>query len=100
LVIIFIRYIHWIADCPSKNSPIRATVRVFHPLFNSDNPDSHPDGYLSVVNSNSEDIYTGAMIETGFEEIRVRAPWPSADGEKKEKDSGSEVRPELCGFRV
>jgi hypothetical protein len=42
------------------------------------------------------------MIETGFEEIRVRAPGPSAEGEKKEKDSGSEVRPEtvLCGFRV
>jgi glutaminyl-tRNA synthetase len=39
------------------------------------------------------------MIETGFEEIRVRAPWPSAEGEKKQKDSGLEERPETVRFQ-
>ncbi|KAE9363166.1 glutaminyl-tRNA synthetase [Stipitochalara longipes BDJ] len=59
-------YIHWIADCPITNRPVKATVRVFNSLFNSDSPDTHPEGFLSA----------NAMIETGFVEIRRRAPWP------------------------
>ncbi|KAK0125760.1 hypothetical protein ONS95_007394 [Cadophora gregata] len=89
-------YIHWIADCPSKNSPIKATVRVFNPLFTSDNPDSHPDGFLAVVNPSSEEIYSNAMIETGLSEIRGRAPWPNLE---RERDENGEPRPDTVRFQ-
>jgi glutaminyl-tRNA synthetase len=81
------------------NSPINTTVRLFNPLFSVDNPDTHPDGYLSVVNSNSEEIYPHAMIEVGLEEIRRRAPWPSLEGEKGLKEAGTEARPETVRFQ-
>jgi glutaminyl-tRNA synthetase len=69
-------YIHWVAKCPSKNSPVKATVRVFNPLFKSDDPNTRPDGFLSDVNPRSEEIFPNAMIETGIEEIKRTAPWP------------------------
>lgn len=96
---LLIRYIHWVADCPSMNSPINTTVRLFNPLFSVDNPDTHPDGYLSVVNPGSEVIYPHAMIEVGLEEIRRRAPWPSLEGEKDLKEAGTEVGPETVRFQ-
>jgi glutaminyl-tRNA synthetase len=91
-------YIHWVAECPSENSPIRATVRLFNPLFTADNPDSHPDGYLSVLNPKSEDIYPNAMIENGFNEVRRRAPWPKSDGETDQKEDGT-ASPETVRFQ-
>ncbi|KAG0645616.1 Glutaminyl-tRNA synthetase [Hyphodiscus hymeniophilus] len=90
-------YIHWIADCPSKNSPINATVRIFNQLFNVDNPDSHPDGFLAVVNPVSEETYPNAMIETGFAEIKRRAPWPSLEGERD--IASGETRSETVRFQ-
>ncbi|KFZ14301.1 hypothetical protein V502_06147 [Pseudogymnoascus sp. VKM F-4520 (FW-2644)] len=69
-------YIHWVAKCPSKDSPVKATVRVFNPLFKSDDPDAHPEGFLSNINPRSEEIFPNAMIETGIEEIKRTAPWP------------------------
>lgn len=74
-------------------------MRVFNPLFTVDNPDSHPDGYLSVLSPNSEQIFPHAMIETGFQEIRQRAPWPSLEGEKEHKEEGWEARPESVRFQ-
>ena len=47
-------------------SPTKALVRVYNPLFTSDNPDSHPNGFLSVVNPNSEEVFRNAIIETGL----------------------------------
>lgn len=90
-------YIHWIADCPSKNSPVKTTVRVFNPLFSSDNPDSHPDGFLAVVNPKSKDVYAGAMLEIGFDEIKRRAPWPNLEGERD--ISPDQTRPETVRFQ-
>jgi glutaminyl-tRNA synthetase len=76
-------------------------VRVFNPLFNVDNPDSHPDeGYLSIINPKSERIFRHAMVETGFGEIRRGAPWPSFDGEKEQiKETAQEARPETVRFQ-
>ena len=94
-------YIQWVASSPKHNSPIKAEVRIFNPLFKSENPDSVEGGFLNDVNSNSEEIYSNAMIETGLEEIRRRAPWPEEEGEKdvKNKDAGFEsVR--FQGLRV
>jgi glutaminyl-tRNA synthetase len=82
-----------------KNSPVKVSVRVFNSLFNSDNPDTHPDGFLSVINPNSKEIFSNAMVETGFEEIRRRAPWPSLEGERKQEEAGAEVRPETVRFQ-
>jgi glutaminyl-tRNA synthetase len=58
---------------------------VLNPLFNADNPDSQV--YLSAVNPNLEEIYPNAMIETGFEEIGRRAPWPNSEGRKRAERS-------------
>jgi len=38
------------------------------------------------------------MIETGFEEIRRRAPWPSLEGEKKQ-EVDMVARPETVRFQ-
>lgn len=75
-------FIHWVASSPQHHSPIRAEVRIINPLFKSDNPAAHPEGFLKDVNPDSEHIFANALIETGFEEIRRRAPWPAEAGEK------------------
>jgi glutaminyl-tRNA synthetase len=59
-------------------------VRVYDPLFTCNNPDSHPDGFLSVVNPDSEQDFSDAMVEVGLQEIIRRAPWPNFKGEQKE----------------
>ena len=86
-------YIHWVAESSKHNSPIPAEIRCFNPLFKSDNPDSAPEGFLNDINPDSEEIYPNAMVETGLEEIRSRAPWPQEGGEKdvNSKDAGYET---------
>ena len=81
-------YIHWVAKSPAHHSPIKAEVRVFNPLFKSNNPQAHPDGYLADINLNSIEKFPNAMIETGFEEIKRRAPWPEKEGEKDDQTAG------------
>ncbi|KAL8964091.1 MAG: hypothetical protein Q9183_004710 [Haloplaca sp. 2 TL-2023] len=81
-------FIHWVASSPTHKSPIKATVRAFNPLFKSNNPAAHPDGFLADINPDSEQIFPDAMIETGFEEIKRRAPWPAEAGEKQRVESG------------
>ncbi|KAL6716005.1 hypothetical protein ACLMJK_006967 [Lecanora helva] len=75
-------YIHWVAASATHKSPIKTEIRIINPLFKSDNPSAHPDGFLKDINPNSEEIFPDAMIETGFEEICRRAPWPAEAGEK------------------
>ena len=75
-------YIQWVGSSPKHNSPIKAEVRVFNPLFKSESPDVAEGGFLNDLNPHSEDVFENAMIETGLEEIRKRAPWPEEEGEK------------------
>ncbi|MCJ1451056.1 hypothetical protein MMC28_001390 [Mycoblastus sanguinarius] len=94
-------YIQWVSSSSAHRSPIKAEVRTFNPLFKSENPDGAEGGFLKDVNPNSEEIYANAMIETGLEEIRRRAPWPEEEGEKgvKKGEAGYEsVR--FQGLRV
>lgn len=86
-------YIHWVADAPKRNSPIKVEVRSFNPLFKSENPDAAEGGFMSDINPDSEELYSNAMIETGLNEIRSRAPWPEEEGEKNvaNKDAGFET---------
>ncbi|KAI9833929.1 MAG: hypothetical protein M1819_003438 [Sarea resinae] len=86
-------YIQWVSASNAHNSPVKAEVRVFNRLFKSDNPDAAEGGFLNDVNPHSEEIYPNAMVETGFEEVRRRAPWPEKEGEKdvKAADAGFET---------
>lgn len=94
-------YIQWVASSAAHSSPVRAEVRAFNPLFKSEDPDAAEGGFLRDVNPASEEIYPNAVIETGFHEIRSRAPWPEEEGEKnvRGEDAGVEsVR--FQGLRV
>ena len=75
-------FIHWVAHSPDHHSPTKAEVRIINPLFKSDNPAAHPEGFLKDINPDSEEIFPNAMMETGFSEIQRRAPWPAEAGEK------------------
>ncbi|KAL1969912.1 hypothetical protein VTN77DRAFT_7421 [Rasamsonia byssochlamydoides] len=86
-------YIHWVGDSPSHNSPIKAEVRAFNPLFKSEDPSAHPDGFLADINPESEQIYHDAFLEIGFEEISRSAPWPKESGEKTTNDDGTTSTP-------
>ncbi|OJZ90074.1 glutaminyl-tRNA synthetase [Aspergillus piperis CBS 112811] len=70
-------YIHWVPDNSRK-----VEVRIHDQLFKSDDPNSVEGGFLKDINPNSETIYNDALIEAGFDEVRRRAPWPEAAGEK------------------
>ncbi|KAL4897957.1 tRNA synthetases class I, catalytic domain-containing protein [Aspergillus ambiguus] len=70
-------YIHWVPEDARK-----VTVRVHNRLFKSDNPSAVEGGFLSDINPDSEVIYNDALVNSGFEEVRRRAPWPQTEGEK------------------
>ncbi|OAX80348.1 glutamine-tRNA ligase [Emergomyces africanus] len=83
-------FIHWVALSAEHASPIKAEVRVINRLFNSDDPKSHPDGFLADINPNSMEIYSGAMVDIGFPEIKSRAPWPAKEGETLSTGEGAD----------
>lgn len=66
---------------PAYQSPLRVEARLFNSLFDRDEPDSHPDGFLAALNPRSEEIYHDAVVEIGLHEIRQRAPWPASESE-------------------
>lgn len=70
-------FIHWVPEGSRK-----VTARIHHPLFKSENPMAAEGGFLADINPNSETIYPDALVNAGFEEVRRRAPWPQAEGEK------------------
>lgn len=69
-------YIHWVAE-GSRN----VEVRIHNALFKSEKPENAPGGFLEDINPNSEEIWPNALIESGFDEVKSRAPWPEAAGE-------------------
>ncbi|KAL9095177.1 MAG: hypothetical protein Q9165_002433 [Trypethelium subeluteriae] len=77
--------IHWVGDSASGKT-FEAEARVFNSLFKAQNPnalDWENGGYYDSLNPESEVIYPNALIESGFDEIRRRAPWPAEAGETK-----------------
>lgn len=78
-------YIHWVAE-GSRN----VEVRIHNALFKSEKPDNAEGGFLNDVNPNSEEIWPNAVIESGFDEVRRRAPWPEAAGESELGKGGLE----------
>ncbi|KAF3918610.1 hypothetical protein AA313_de0203193 [Arthrobotrys entomopaga] len=92
-------YLQWIGHAPEKGSPVKLEARLFNQLFLSENPESNPNGFLADINPNSEEIYKDAIIDTGFHEVRKRAPWPAREGEQNDGPVGPEsVR--FQGLRV
>ncbi|KAK2745864.1 hypothetical protein FQN57_003477 [Myotisia sp. PD_48] len=89
-------YIQWVADSPARGSPVHVEVRNFNPLFKSDNPVAHPDGFLADINPESEEIFQNALIEAGFHEIQQRAPWPP---KAPKSDASSNDGPESVRFQ-
>ncbi|KAL4771035.1 tRNA synthetases class I, catalytic domain-containing protein [Aspergillus nidulans var. acristatus] len=83
-------YIHWVPEGSRK-----LEVRIHDQLFKSDEPAAAEGGFLADINPNSETIYADAMIESGFDEVRRRAPWPEAAGETSE----GTPRPETVRFQ-
>ncbi|KAI1396002.1 glutaminyl-tRNA synthetase [Hypoxylon fuscum] len=81
-------YIQWV---PTEAAGSRKTeVRIYNSLFKSDNPSDAPGGFLNDVNPESEVIYPDAMVESGFDEVKRRAPWPEAAGESELGKGGPE----------
>ena len=94
-------YIQWVASSTKHNSPIRAEVRFYNSLFKSENPDAAVNGFLSDVNPSSEEIFPNAVIETGLEEVKDRAPWPEEEGEQNvEKGHAGFETVRFQGLRV
>ena len=66
---------------------------------------------VQILNPTSLTTYPNAVLETGFHEIRKRAPWPAKEGEKKREkkkknntsdndaDVEAAVRPETVRFQ-
>jgi glutaminyl-tRNA synthetase len=78
-------YIHW---CPEGSRKVE--VRIHNSLFKSDKPDDAEGGFLADINPHSEEIWSNAMIESGFDEVKRRAPWPEAAGESELGKGGPE----------
>jgi glutaminyl-tRNA synthetase len=76
-------YIQWV---PEGSREIE--VRMYNSLFKSEKPDDAEGGFLKDINPDSETIYPHALIESGFEEVRRRAPWPEAEN-TSESELGS-----------
>ncbi|KAF2479807.1 tRNA synthetases class I, catalytic domain-containing protein [Neohortaea acidophila] len=87
--------IHWVGQSAAYHSPIKAEVRIFHPLFKSSKPnelDWKSGGYYDNVDPKSEIVHPDAMIECGFEYIKKNAPWPKEEGEANGMAAKSSVR--------
>lgn len=80
-------YIQWVADGSRK-----VETRIHSALFKSDDPMSAEGGYLNDINPKSEVIYSDALIESGFDEVRRRAPWPATAGETSGATGPESVR--------
>jgi glutaminyl-tRNA synthetase len=78
-------YIQWVAE-----GSRRVEVRIHNALFKSEKPDNAEGGFLNDINPDSEEIWPSAMIESGFDEVKRRAPWPEAAGESELGKGGLE----------
>lgn len=56
-------YIHWVAHCPTRQSPVPVEVRLYNPLFKSRNPDENPGGFLADINPNSLEVIPAALAD-------------------------------------
>lgn len=68
-------YIQWVPESVKYNSPVKISeVRVYNQLFKSENPSSHPDGFLADINPDSEEVIKDAMMEPAFLDVKAKSP--------------------------
>ncbi|GKT59595.1 glutaminyl-tRNA synthetase [Colletotrichum tofieldiae] len=79
-------YINWVGTEGSK----KVEARIHNSLFKSEKPDDAEGGFLNDINPESEVVYPDALIESGFDEVKRRAPWPEAAGESELGKGGPE----------
>jgi glutaminyl-tRNA synthetase len=66
-------FIQWVAEDTISESPVHVDeTRIFHSLFNSDNP-AGLDDYLQDLNPNSLEVVKGAVVEVGFWSLAKKA---------------------------
>ncbi|EGS21244.1 glutaminyl-tRNA synthetase-like protein [Thermochaetoides thermophila DSM 1495] len=83
-------FIQWVPAGEGAGSH-KCEVRVYNSLFKSENPAAAEGGWLNDINPESEIVYPNAVIESGFDEVKARAPWPEAAGEDKQHRGGNET---------
>lgn len=79
-------FISWVGTEGSR----RVEARVHNALFKSERPEDVEGGFLKDINPDSEIIYANAIVESGLDEVRKRAPWPEAAGESELGKGGPE----------
>lgn len=86
-------YIQWV---PKPSAIHIDQVRIYNPLFLSENPLAHPEGYLKDINPDSEQVVTKAVIEDSFKDVEAKSPWnieiPDSEFNIKEKPGVNTVR--------
>lgn len=66
-------FIQWVAEHAPSKSPVSIDeVRIFHPLFKSDNPAALPD-YRDDINKDSLEVVKGSLVEVGFWSLAKKA---------------------------
>jgi glutaminyl-tRNA synthetase len=79
-------FIQWVGTEGSRG----VEVRIHNALFKSERPEDVEGGFLNDVNPDSEVIYKDAVVESGIDEVKARAPWPEAAGESELGKGGPE----------
>lgn len=69
-------FIHWLANSPKHNSPLKILeTRIQNSLFKSENPSSNQAGFLADINPDSELVVKHSIIEPNFLEIKSKSPY-------------------------
>ena len=88
-------YIQWVPESAKFNSPVKVSeVRVYNQLFKSENPSSHPDGFLADINPESEEVIKDAMMEPAFLDVKAKSPLNMPFTDEKfsiKEESGAET---------
>lgn len=93
-------YIQWVPESVKYKSPVKISeVRIYNQLFKSENPSSHPDGFLADINQDSEEVIKGAMVEPALLDVRAKSPlnMPFTDEKFSIKEEGG---PETVRFQA
>jgi glutaminyl-tRNA synthetase len=93
-------YIQWIPNSTKSKSYISIEeTRIHNQLFSSENPSSHPDGFLADINPNSEEVYTNSIVESNFDEVLKKSPWSVEDSNVDSEFNVAEDK-EKCGNEI
>lgn len=87
-------FIQWV---PVKDALRIKEVRVYNQLFLSENPSSHPDGFLKDINPDSEKVHTSAVVENNLKQVVAKSPWNT---EANDKEFDVVENPETSGPEI